>query len=142
MSKHNALHPFPGLLPSPVFPSSKWLLTVVGTVTGFVGCSAVPTGEVVMKIDERTAHISAEPGTLKRGDIVALVESRCPRGPVPNTTRKPSSDNCKKTVRGTGTIAEMLNEEYAVAEFPDRVGFEEGDAVEPYDRVREWERDK
>lgn len=136
MSRHSSNHQSTCGRPG----ATSWsCLAFTFAAAGIAGCSSNPAGEVVMKIDERTAHISAAPGSLKRGDSVVLVESRCPRGPVPNTTRKPSSDNCKKSVRGTGTITEVLNEEYAVAEFPARLGFEEGDAVEPSDRVPEWE---
>lgn len=121
------------------FPASQdWLqfLMVVFTATTLIGCSTTPGGQVVMKLYDGVAHVSIESGSVDQGDIIALVESRCPRGPVPITTRKPSSDNCTKTVWGTGVVTEILSEEYASVEFPKDLAFEEGDAVEPYDHVR------
>jgi hypothetical protein len=102
---------------------SLFLLIAAGCV------STTKQGLIVMKVDARTAHVSLQSGSVAEGDTVSLIESRCPAGPRGVTTRKPKSDKCRKVVVGQGTVRKVLNDRYAVAEFPAGLGFEEGDAV-------------
>lgn len=95
------------------------------------GCSAERAGSVVMKISTSVAHVELPPSSVRVGDRVALIESYCP-GKMTRRTRKPMSDKCRKVVIGTGSVTEILNDRYSVAEFPNGPEFEEGDAVDLY----------
>lgn len=103
----------------------------IGICAVIAGCAPSSSGVVVMKIDDRQAHIAFEPGVAKVGDRVSLIESHCPSGLVPLRTRRPASDKCKQIVRGAGTTTKRLNEECGVAEFEQGADFEDGDAVQP-----------
>lgn len=94
------------------------------------GCSTAQPGSVVMKISDSVAHIELSPSAVRAGDRVALIESHCPGRKMPSRRRKPSSDKCRKFSRGIGTVTQILNERYAVAEFPNGPDYDEGDAVE------------
>lgn len=100
------------------------------TLLVLAGCSTtLPEGVISMKIDDRTAHVSLPPETVRIGNSVALIESRCATGPRMMRTRKPQSEKCKKVVVGRGVVIKALNDRYAVAEFPPGLGFDEGDAI-------------
>ena len=96
-----------------------------------VACtSAHPHGRVVMKLDDRTAHVELPPGSVGAGDAVALVELRCPDKVVRRRHSPP--DGCDTLVRGAGTVTKVLSDKYTVVEFPKGLSFKEGDVVHPY----------
>lgn len=99
---------------------------------GTAACTSVRPGVVRMKVDDTTAHVALEQGQAEVGDSIALIESRCPRGPTPTRTRKPASDKCRRVVVGIGAVTELLNDQYSVVKFPSGLTFEEGDAVQVY----------
>lgn len=111
----------------------KWLL-MIASIQGILAvssCSSTPTGVVLMKIDDRIAHIELPPGAVRVGDTISLIESRCPRGPRPYRTREPASKNCRKVVRGQGKVTRLFNDRYSEVAFPSGLNFDTGDAVRP-----------
>jgi hypothetical protein len=99
------------------------------------GCTpAVHRGSVVMKIDEREAHICMGTGEVKAGDRVALFKNDCSRIPLQAKGRpgsgSPSEPGCRQVKLGEGRVVRTLNEHYSVVEVDPGVVFEEGATVE------------
>ncbi len=96
-------------------------------LVALVGCSTSKKPEVAMKIDDKVAHVSFAPNTLKTGDRIKIVREQCT---VPLTTRRSrNKPECKETMIGKGYLVEVLNDHYGVAKLDVAVQFKEGDKV-------------
>lgn len=89
------------------------------------GCTQTAVrGAVAMKGSEGTAHVSLGSHDVESGDSVVFYRNHC----EPPVAKKPSS--CSKKEIGTGTVTELLNEDYSVVRVSPGVAFREGDEVQ------------
>ena len=75
-----------------------------------------------MKIDDREAHVRVRRSEAHLGDRFSVYRNRC------QATKR--GRRCRIVYIATGTIAEFLDEHYAVMRFDSSADFLEGDLVE------------
>jgi hypothetical protein len=85
-------------------------------------------GSVVMKVNDKQAHVCLGDGEVKEGDRVALYKNDCQ--PRPRFAARGSYSSCQKVLVGKGTVTKVLNEHYSEVEVDPGVPFEEGTTVE------------
>ena len=91
---------------------------------GLFGCAhKAMRGTVAMKISDQEAHVCLGDSEVKRGDRVNLFVRVCPK-------IKGETASCKKSLKGTGTVTEVLNDHYSVVKLDSSATFEEGAFVE------------
>ena len=89
------------------------------------GCAqATARGAVAMKGTEGTAHVSLGSHDVESGDTVVFYRNHC----EPPVAKKPPS--CSRKEIGTGTVTELLNEDYSVVRVSPGFNFREGDEVQ------------
>lgn len=97
----------------------RMTLLTLAVVTA--GCSpAHSLGVVAMKITDAEAHVCVGRETARAGTPLGVYRNVC-EGP---------KRVCKLVKVGAGTVTAVLNEHYAVAQFPPAAGVREGDLVE------------
>lgn len=85
------------------------------------GCTAQHSrGTVAMKITDTQAHVCVGNEFVHTGTSLEVLRNVCD-GP---------KQTCKLTHVGQGTVTEVLNEHYSVAEFPAAIKVREGDLIE------------
>ena len=99
-----------------------FFLTMSLLVTGCAQTAA--RGAVAMKGTEGTAHVSLGSHDVESGDSVVFYRNHC----EPPVAKKQTS--CSKKTIGTGTVTEVLNEDYSVVRVSPGVSFREGDEVQ------------
>lgn len=89
------------------------------------GCAQTAArGAVAMKGTEGTAHVSLGRHDVESGDKVVFYRNHC----EPPVAKKQT--NCSRKEIGTGTVTELLNEDYSVVRVSPGVAFREGDEVQ------------
>ena len=107
-------------------PKGSTFQTVFLAVSLLVtGCAQTAArGTVAMKGTEGTAHVSLGSHEVDRGDTIAFSRNHC----EPPVAKKQTS--CSKKTIGTGTVTEVLNDDYSVVRVSPGVAFREGDEVQ------------
>lgn len=84
-----------------------------------------------MKISDTQAHVCIDRDEVSVGDTVSLFRNECRTRPD-TSPKSPSrtKTECGKNFVAKGTVVELLNEHYAIANFPSGTDFREGDVVE------------
>ena len=96
----------------------------------FSGCaSSVHRGVVAMKINDREAHVGIGAKEIAVGEHIELYRNECESSSV---GEKRIRSVCKKVPGGHGTVTEILNDDYAVVQFPEGTKFSEGDTLEKH----------
>lgn len=87
------------------------------------GCAhTMMRGSVVMKHNEKEAHICMGDGEVKVGDTLSVFKSEC--------TSVGKTLTCKKVRLGDGKVTELVNEHYSVMEYTGTAPLQEGFIVE------------
>ncbi len=107
---------------------NKKLFIVFGLVI-FSGCaSSVQRGVVAMKISDREAHVGIGAKEIAVGEHIELYRNECDS----SAGEKRAKGACRKVPGGHGTVTEILNDDYAVVQFPEGTKFSEGDTMEKH----------
>jgi hypothetical protein len=77
-------------------------------------------GTVAMKITDTQAHVCVGKESVTPGTRLEVLRNVC-EGP---------KQTCKLTHVGQGSVTDVLNEHYSVAEFPAAIRVREGDLIE------------
>lgn len=97
-------------------------------ILGLTACaSGTKRGSIVMKLDDREAHVSMGEGEVFVGDHLALYRNTC-NGT--NSRISGAERSCKKEEIGHGEVVKVLNSHYSCVRFPANTTFSEGDTLE------------
>jgi hypothetical protein len=109
-------------------------IRTLALATALSACAMVHRGSVVMKVDDREAHICMGNDEVRAGDRVALFRNECGGHSTRSRhRRRPSrfgNPICRRTKLGEGRVVRPLDEHYSVVEVDPGVEFEEGAIVE------------
>lgn len=107
-----------------MYPSTQnWTVSALAMIalSSLGGCvSAHSRGVVAMKITDTEAHVCVGKESVHTGSLLDVYRNDC--GKVKRS--------CEFKKVGRGTVTDVLNEHYSVAEFPAAVAVREGDLIE------------
>ena len=105
-------------------------LTLLFVLTSCANHSTM-RGSVVMKVNEREAHVCLGNGEVKVGDPIEAFVNDC-KSSFAGESRNggPSGVKCVKKKIGEGSVMKTLNDHYSIVQFNEGVNFTEGTIVE------------
>jgi hypothetical protein len=103
-----------------------FLAVVLATMGGCATGHKAMRGDVVMKMNDGTAHVCLGKDEVQVGDQVRLLRKECTQGPKRQV--------CTKVPVADGTVTALLDDHYSEVTFPAGTVFTEGDTVEPVAR--------